>query len=68
MTKQKQLIEYHIQDIIEYMVRDYQMEYDQAMYIFYHSLKSLQILRLVCILKALLMFMASFRMREILIA
>lgn len=37
MTKQKQLIEYHIQDMIEYMVRDYQMEYDQAMRLFYHS-------------------------------
>lgn len=37
MTKRKQLVECHIQDIIEYLVRDFQMEYDEAMQIFYHS-------------------------------
>ncbi len=37
MTKQEQLIEYHIQDIIAYMVKDLQIEYDQAMQIFYNS-------------------------------
>lgn len=30
-------MEYNIQDIIEYMVRDTGMEYDQAMQIFYNS-------------------------------
>ncbi|MCM1188733.1 MAG: hypothetical protein NC541_05510 [bacterium] len=37
MTKQKQLIEYSIQDIIEYIVEDIQIEYDEAMNLFYNS-------------------------------
>ena len=37
VTKQEQLIEYNIQDIIEYMVQDLQIEYDEAMRIFYNS-------------------------------
>jgi hypothetical protein len=37
MTKHQQLIEYQIQDIIEYMVKDLQMEYDKAMNSFYSS-------------------------------
>ncbi|WP_300846885.1 hypothetical protein [uncultured Acetatifactor sp.] len=37
MTKQEQLIEYNIQDIIEYIVQDFRIEYDQAMLIFYNS-------------------------------
>lgn len=37
MTKQEQLIEYNIQDIIEYIVQDFRIEYDQAMQIFYNS-------------------------------
>lgn len=37
MTKQEQLIEYQIQDIIEYIVIDMQIEYDKAMQIFYNS-------------------------------
>lgn len=37
MTKQEQLIEYQIQDIIEYIVKDLQIELDKAMHIFYHS-------------------------------
>lgn len=37
MTKQEQLIEYNIQDIIEYIVGDFKIEYDQAMQIFYNS-------------------------------
>ena len=37
MTKQEQLMEYSIQDIIEYLVRDLQIEYDNAMQIFYNS-------------------------------
>lgn len=37
MTKQEQLIEYNIQDIIEYVVQDFRIEYDQAMKIFYNS-------------------------------
>lgn len=37
MTKQEQLMEYNIQDIIEYIVHDFRIEYDQAMHIFYHS-------------------------------
>lgn len=37
MTKQEQLIEYNIQDIIEYIVQDFKIEYDQAMKIFYNS-------------------------------
>lgn len=37
MTKQEQLIEYQIQDIIEYIVTDIQIEYDKAMQIFYDS-------------------------------
>ena len=30
-------MEYHIQDIIEYIVKDLQLEYDMAMQIFYNS-------------------------------
>lgn len=37
MTKQELLVEYQIQDIIEYIVMDTQMEYDKAMQIFYNS-------------------------------
>lgn len=37
MTKQEQLIEYQIQDIIEYIVTDLQIEFDEAMHIFYNS-------------------------------
>lgn len=37
MTKQELLIEYQIQDIIEYMVMEIQIEYDKAMQIFYNS-------------------------------
>lgn len=37
MTKQKQLIEYQIQDIIAYIVQDMQIEYDKAMQFFYNS-------------------------------
>lgn len=37
MTKQEQLIEYSIQDIIEYIVKDFRIEYDKAMQIFYNS-------------------------------
>lgn len=37
MTKQEQLVEYQIQDIIEYIVTDMQIEYDKAMQIFYNS-------------------------------
>ncbi len=31
MTKQEQLMEYSIQDIIEYIVQDFGLEYDHAM-------------------------------------
>lgn len=37
MTKQEQLVEYHIQDIIEYIVMDLNIEYDKAMQLFYNS-------------------------------
>lgn len=37
MTKQEQLIEYNIQDIIEYIVQDLGIEYDEAMRLFYDS-------------------------------
>lgn len=37
MTKKDQLIEYSIQDIIEYIVNDLRVEYDEAMRIFYNS-------------------------------
>jgi len=37
MTKQEQLIEYNIQEIIEYIVQDFGIEYDHAMQIFYNS-------------------------------
>lgn len=37
MTKQEQLVEYHIQDIIEYIVMDLNIEYDKAMHLFYNS-------------------------------
>lgn len=37
MTKQEQLVEYQIQDIIEYIVADIQIEYDKAMQLFYNS-------------------------------
>ena len=35
MTKQEQLMEYNIQDIIEYIVHDFRVEYDRAMQLFY---------------------------------
>ena len=37
MTKKDQLIEYSIQDIVEYIVNDLHIEYDEAMRIFYNS-------------------------------
>lgn len=37
MTRRDQLIEYSIQDIVEYLVKDLQIEYDEAMKIFYDS-------------------------------
>ncbi len=37
MTKQEQLMEYNIRDIIEYMIHDFQIEYDEAMHLFYSS-------------------------------
>lgn len=37
MSKKEQLIEYQIQDIIEYIVDDLKVEYDEAMRIFYAS-------------------------------
>ena len=37
MTKQEQLVEYQIQDIIAYIVMDIQIEYDKAMDMFYNS-------------------------------
>lgn len=37
MTKQEQLMEYNIQDIIGYIVQDFRIEYDEAMNIFYNS-------------------------------
>lgn len=37
MTKKDQLIEYSIQDIIEYIVNEQHIEYDEAMRIFYNS-------------------------------
>lgn len=37
MTSQEQLIEYSIQDIVEYIVNDAKIEYDEAMRIFYNS-------------------------------
>ncbi len=37
MTKKDQLIEYSIQDIIEFIVNDHNIEYDEAMRIFYNS-------------------------------
>lgn len=37
MTKQEQLVEYSIQDIIEYIVADLGIEYDKAMQLFYNS-------------------------------
>lgn len=37
MTKQEHLMEYNIQEIIEYIVEDLQVEYDKAMQIFYNS-------------------------------
>ena len=37
MTKQEQLMEYSIQDIIEYIVADLGIEYDKAMHFFYNS-------------------------------
>ena len=37
MTKQEQLIEYIIQDIIDYIVKDQHIEFDKAMEIFYNS-------------------------------
>ncbi len=37
MTKQAQLVEYSIQDIVEYIVGDLGIEYDKAMQLFYNS-------------------------------
>lgn len=37
MTKQKQLIEYNIQDIIDMITTDQHIEYDEAMNQFYNS-------------------------------
>lgn len=37
MTKQAQLIEFCIQDIIENIVKDQLIEYDEAMNLFYQS-------------------------------
>lgn len=37
MSKQEQLIEFTIQDIIRYLVSDLHIEYDKAMNIFYNS-------------------------------
>lgn len=37
MTKQAQLIEFCIQDIIENIVKDQRIEYDKAMDLFYQS-------------------------------
>lgn len=37
MSKQEQLIEFTIQDIIHYLVTDLHIEYDDAMNIFYNS-------------------------------
>lgn len=37
MSKQEQLIEFIIQDIIRYLVADLHIEYDKAMNIFYNS-------------------------------
>lgn len=37
MTKKDQLIEYSIQDIVEYIVNDQHIEYDEAMRVFYDS-------------------------------
>lgn len=37
MTKQEQLAEYNIQDIIEYIVIDNNVEYDMAMQMFFNS-------------------------------
>lgn len=37
MTKQEQLLEYNIQDIVEYIVQDFRVEYDEAMQLFYNS-------------------------------
>lgn len=37
MSKQEQLIEFIIQDIIRYLVADLRIEYDKAMNIFYNS-------------------------------
>lgn len=37
MTKQEQLVEYSVQDIIEYIVNEHHVEYDVAMKQFYES-------------------------------
>ena len=37
MSKKEQLIEYQIQDIIEYILDNLKVEYDEAMRIFYAS-------------------------------
>lgn len=37
MTKQAQLVEYSIQDIVEYIVGDLGIEYDKVMQLFYNS-------------------------------
>lgn len=37
MSKQEQLIEYSIQDIVEFIADDFAVEYDEAMKLFYES-------------------------------
>lgn len=37
MSKQEQLVEYIVQDIVEYTAADLGVEYDQAMNLFYNS-------------------------------
>ena len=37
MTKQDMLIEYSIQDIVEYIMSDFGIDYDEAMHRFYDS-------------------------------
>lgn len=37
MSKQELLMEYNTQDIIEYIVEDFNVEYDEAMRMFYNS-------------------------------
>ena len=37
MSKQEQLIEYTIQDIVQFIVEDRKIDFDQAMHMFYDS-------------------------------